>query len=154
MHKFPRLTKIAQLTAGLSLTSLITPLAVSAQTKPWSGVCVSETDPDVATIQGLQCLLANVLSIFLTTLGLVGFVMLIVGSMRWLLSGGSSQNVDKARKTMTYALVGLVVALMSFIILRLIAQFTGVNTIMNFTIPDSSKNWGQPPVYLPTILRN
>lgn len=136
-----QLTNIAKLTSAFAFTALATPLSVSAQTKPWSGVCVSKTDPDVATIQGFQCLIANVLSIFLTTLGLVGFVMLIVGAMRWMLSGGSSQNVDKAKKTMTYALVGLIVALLSFIILRLLAQFTGVNTIMNFTIPDSSKNW-------------
>jgi len=29
-----------------------------AQTSSWSGVCVSENDSSVATIQGFQCLLA------------------------------------------------------------------------------------------------
>ena len=116
-------------------------LPVQAQTSSWSGVCVSTKDPDVATIQGLQCLIANILSVFLTTLGITGFIMLIVGSMRWMLSGGNSQNVDKAGKTMTFAVVGIVVSLSSFIILRLIAEFTGVQTILNFTIPSSEKTW-------------
>lgn len=120
---------------------LTSALPAHAQTSSWRGVCVSTTDPDVATIQGLQCLIANILSIFLTTLGITGFIMLIVGSMRWLLSGGNSQNVDKAGKTMTFAVVGIVVSLSSFIILRLIAEFTGVQTILNFTIPSSEKTW-------------
>lgn len=129
----------------VALSSLISFLAtakpVQAQTSPWDGVCVSQFDPEVATIQGLQCLLANVLSVFLTILGITGFIMLVVGSMRWLLSGGNSQNVDKAGKTMTFSVVGLVVALCSFIILRLVAQFTGVDTILDFTIPSSDTVW-------------
>lgn len=116
-------------------------LSAFAQTSAWNGVCVSQSDPDVATIQGLQCLLANVLSVFLTILGITGFIMLIVGSMRWLLSGGNSQNVDKAGKTMLFSVVGIVVALSAFLILKLVADFTGVQTILDFTIPNSNTNW-------------
>jgi len=86
---------------GLQLAS-VSP--VFAQTSPWSGVCVSPTDETVATIQGLQCLLANVLSIFLTLVGVTAFIMLMVSA---------------------------------FIILNLIADFTGVRTILEFKIPSS-----------------
>ena len=106
-----------------------------AQTSPWSGVCVSQTDQTVATIQGLQCLLANVLSIFLTVVGLAAFIMLIVSGFRLLVSGGNTQSVEKARNSVTYAVVGLVVAVSSFVILNLIAEFTGVKTILEFKIP-------------------
>lgn len=141
MIKINKLKKILLTSAASFFAFLASALPAYAQTSSWSGVCVSQTDPDVATIQGLQCLMANVLSVFLTVLGITGFIMLIVGSMRWLLSGGNSQNVDKAGKTMTFAVVGIVVSLSSFIILRLIAEFTGVQTILNFSIPSSDKPW-------------
>lgn len=129
--------------------SLGFPPASQAQTSAWFGVCtgtgtVSQSGvsrSDVATVQGLQCLIANVLSVTLTAIGLAGFVMLIIGSFRWMLSGGSSQEVEKAGKTMTFAIVGLLVALSSFIILNLLAEFTGVRSILNFIIPASTTQW-------------
>jgi hypothetical protein len=111
---------------------------VFAQTSPWEGVCVSTSDPDVATLQGLQCLLANVLSTFLTIVGIAAFIMLIVSSFRILLSGGDSQAMEKAKNSITYAIIGLVVAVSAFVILNLIAEFTGVKTILEFRIPSDS----------------
>jgi len=139
------------LIAFFSISTLtLTPQSVTAQTQDWKtlgpelevGMCVS--DEGVATIQGVACLIANVLSVSLTLIGLAGFVMLIVGSLRWMLSGGNSQNVDKAKKTMTFAIVGLVLALSSYMIINLIAQFTGVSTITKFIIPSSDTDWITP----------
>jgi len=108
-----------------------------AQTVEWSGVCVSGASDDVATIQGLECLIANLFTVIITLIGLAAFVMLIVGSVRWLMSGGNSSALDKARNTMTYAIIGIVVALSAFIALNLIAGFTGVDTVLEFRIPTS-----------------
>lgn len=127
---------------NLQLVAFVFPQIVRAQTSEWSGICVYVEDQEVATLQGLQCLLANILSVALTLIGIAGFIMLIVGSMKWLLSGGNAQHVEKAKNTMTYAVVGLIVALSAFIILNLVAEFTGIKSILQFTIPDSSKMWG------------
>lgn len=127
---------------ALIATYFFFPQKIQAQTGPqvWTeGLCQIS---GVATIQGFGCLVANVLSVTLTIIGLVGFIMMIVGSMKWLLSGGNTQNVESARKTMTWAVVGLGVALSSFVIINLIAQFTGVNVITEFFIPSS--NTGLP----------
>lgn len=113
--------------------------------KPWTGlnsVCVGTGNAaNVATIQGLQCLIANVFSIAITLIGLVGFVMLIVGAFRYLISGGNSKGTEAGRNTITYAVIGLLVALSAFIILNLISNFTGVNTILNFNIPNSDETF-------------
>lgn len=134
-------TQVLGITASFALWQLAFPRQVGAQTTTWSGVCISEKDPDVATLQGLQCLLANVLSVALTFLGIAGFVMIVVASLRWLFMGGNTQDVEGAKKTMTFAVLGIVVALSAFIILNLVASFTGVNSILNFTIPDSNTQW-------------
>jgi VIT1/CCC1 family predicted Fe2+/Mn2+ transporter len=112
---------------------------VQAQTETWQeGVCVID---GVATVQGIGCLLANVLSVFLTLVGIAGFVMIIVAAFTFLLSAGKSQQVEKAKNTITMAIVGLILALSSFIILNLIASFTGISIIRSLSIPGSSTPW-------------
>lgn len=146
MRKLIRTISITVLTFLMAFTLVASP--VRAQTGDWSGVCVgSATDlgvdaSDVATLQGLECLIANIFTVIITVIGLAGFVMFLVGSFRWLVSGGNSKGIDTAKGTMTYAVVGLVVALSSFIVLNLIANFTGVQIITTFSIPTSHDNQG------------
>lgn len=87
----------------------------------------------VVTIRGIECILANILSIAVSGIGFAGFVMLIVGSFQYLLSGGNSKGVEGGKNTMTFAIVGLVVSLTSWMILNFIATFTGVQTITRFS---------------------
>lgn len=133
---------------GLLLLSLPHQAQAQSITVPWSGNCIEKVDipatadaegrtANVATIQGLGCMLANILSIGVTGIGLAGFVMFLVGSFSYLLSGGNSKTTEQARGTFTYAVIGLVVALSAIIILRIIVAFTGVQRILQFEIPSS-----------------
>jgi hypothetical protein len=118
--------------------ALIAPVSAQAQTKEWTqGVCVvGEGREAVATIQGLQCLIGNVLSVAITGIGLAGFVMMLVGSFTYLLSGGNAKGIEQAKGTMTMAIAGLLVALSAFIILNIVSAFTGTgNLFTNFVIP-------------------
>ena len=121
----------------LFCVTIILPPSVQAQigTSTWSGVCTNNGKEDgVATIQGLQCLLANVLSVVITIIGLAGFVMVIVGSFRFLLSGGNAKGVEQGSQTITFAVIGLVVALSSYFILNIVSSFTGVKDILLFSL--------------------
>jgi hypothetical protein len=53
--------------------------------------------------------------------------MLIVGGFKYLTAGGEAPAVESARKTITYAIAGLVLVALSFLILRFIYAFTGVD---------------------------
>lgn len=114
-----------------------------AQTQSWSDInsaCVS--DNGVATIQGIGCMLANVMSIVLTLLGVAGFIMIIYAAFNMMIMGGNSQTVEKSKNTITMAIVGIILALSSFIIINIISSFTGIDLIKNFSIPGSGKDWG------------
>ncbi len=121
--------------------SLLNVQMAQAQTADWAtreaelGVVCSVNG--VATIQGIMCLLANVMSVFLTLIGIAGFVMLVFGSIKWLISGGNSQTLESSKKTITYAFIGLILALGSVLIINIIARFTGINVIERFFIPSS-----------------
>ena len=58
-----------------------------------------------------------------------------------MLSGGKSQEVEKSKNSITFAVIGIILALSSFIIINLIAEFTGISILKNFTIPGSETNW-------------
>lgn len=137
---------VYSLLIALVLTSLVFPAAALAQ-QEWTGVCVGtalgeDIGGDVATIQGAQCLIANVFSVIITIIGLAGFVMFVIGAFQWMLSGNNTKGVDTARQSMTYAVIGIVVALSGFIIINLIAAFTGIDAITQFVIPSSSTSSG------------
>jgi len=134
----PLLNKFSAFVASLAFY-LRMALPARAQTTGWGGVCVGSTENsrDVATIQGLECLVANVFTVVITIIGLAGFIMFIIGGITWMISGGDSSKVQSARGSMTYAVVGIVVTLSAFIILNLISSFTGISLITQFRIPEA-----------------
>jgi hypothetical protein len=128
--------------------SVISP--VYAQTQAWSGVCVGgvlneNTDAsDVATLQGIQCMLANIFTVIISIIGLAGFVMFIVGAFRYLTSGGNSKGTEAAKNTLQFMVIGIVVALSGFIVINLISSFTGIEVITKIFIPDSNSDYTTP----------
>ena len=115
-------------------TVLASPTPAHAQaTKSWTDIqvgCVSsETVPDgtadVATLQGVECVVQNILGIAMSAIGIAAFVMLLIGSFLYLTSGGNPKSTDAAKKTITMAITGIVVALLGWIIINFIGVFTG-----------------------------
>lgn len=86
-----------------------------------------------ATLQGLETVFESVVTSLLALGGIALFLMLLTGGFKYLTSGGDPKAVEGAQKTLTYAIGGLVLLAGSFMILRIIEQFTGANVI-NFTI--------------------
>ncbi|HSW89451.1 MAG TPA: hypothetical protein VLH19_01105 [Patescibacteria group bacterium] len=105
---------------------------------PWTAGnrCVGSTTPgagDVATIQGVECLVANLLATIITIVGIAAFVMFLIGGFRYLTAGSNTKGVESGKSAITYAIIGIVVALASYLILRFLATFTGVGSILLFT---------------------
>ncbi|MDP1722395.1 MAG: hypothetical protein Q8L37_04230 [Candidatus Gottesmanbacteria bacterium] len=111
-------------------TYFIIAAPVSAAT--W-GSCVQ--DVDVATLQCLVPMVERVIQGVLALAGVALFVMLVVGGYNFLLSGGDQKKLETAKGTITGAILGLVVMVVAFLIIKTIATFTGVGSVTNFTIP-------------------
>jgi amino acid transporter len=95
------------------------------------GVTVAK---NVATIRGIECMVSNILAVATTIIGLAAFIMVIVGAFLYLTSGGNSKGVEAGKQSMTYAVIGIILALLSYWILILISDFTGVETFLEFTL--------------------
>jgi hypothetical protein len=75
------------------------------------------------------------LQILLVIAAIAFFIMLLVGGIRWILSGGDKTNTQAARGQITAALVGLVIVFSAWIIAAIIGRIFNVN-IFNISIPN------------------
>lgn len=99
--------------------------------KPWPTECLQD---DIPTIKCLEAVFYNILKVAVSLVTLALFIMLLVGGFKFLTSGGDPKATEGAKGTMTYAIVGLVVIIASYLILRAIEYFTGLK-LTEFTIP-------------------
>lgn len=82
---------------------------------------------DIATIADLEGVFKNVVSAALGFAAIVLFVLLLTGGFKYITSGGDPKATEGAQKTITYAILGLILVLVSYLILVLIKTITGVN---------------------------
>jgi hypothetical protein len=85
------------------------------------GVCKS---PGAGTLDlaGAFKLVANTL-IFIV--GAISVIMIIIGGLRYVLSGGDSAGVKGAKDTILYAIVGVVVAILAYAIVNFVISRIG-----------------------------
>lgn len=62
------------------------------------------------------------LNLFSAIVGIVAVVMIIVGGIKYITSGGESANVTTAKNTILYAVIGLVIVALAQIIVRFVLQ--------------------------------
>lgn len=91
---------------------------------------------DVAKISDLKVVFENVVGYALGMASIVLFILLLVAGFKYITSGGDPKATEGAKKTLTSAVIGLVVILISYLILVLIETITGVEvTKFNIVIP-------------------
>lgn len=67
-------------------------------------------------------LTGSVIGILLFVAFLIALIFLIIGGIRWILSGGDKEATNKAKDTVTSALIGLVVVLSAFVLINVVLQ--------------------------------
>ncbi|MBO7718453.1 hypothetical protein J6S37_03105 [Candidatus Saccharibacteria bacterium] len=62
----------------------------------------------------------QVTNTILYIVGIIAVVMLIVGGIKYVISGGDSKKVTDAKNTVLYAIIGLVIAFLAFAIVNFV----------------------------------
>jgi Type IV secretion system pilin len=62
----------------------------------------------------IRALALNIVSFFLGFLGLVAVIMIIYGGITYVTAAGNQEKVDSAKKIIMYAIVGIIIVLISF----------------------------------------
>ena len=79
----------------------------------WSdGKCGGDNNTD------LNSTIHTVINIMLFVIGILAVIMIIYGGIRYTISRGSEKEVEGAKNTIMYSIVGLVVAILAFAIVQ------------------------------------
>ncbi len=60
---------------------------------------------------------------------IIFLIMLLYGAFIWITAGGNQENITKANKTFSYAVLGLVLVVISFFLVKLIGYVLRINIL-------------------------
>jgi hypothetical protein len=86
--------------------------------------CATPTGvPSTLSVGGLFGIVANVL---IFGVGAISVIVLIIGGLRYVISAGNAAQVQGAKNTILYAIVGIVVAVAAYALVNFVFQQLGV----------------------------
>ena len=98
-----------------SLGLLLFPLVTRA--------AVSISNP--LNVDSLPKLINNVISGLLGVVGAISLLMVVIGGILWMTSGGNSDRIKRGKDTLVWAVMGLIVIFLSYAIINFVFQSLG-----------------------------
>jgi len=114
------------------LISILTTIFFSCAFRVFAALPVEPDQPN--SFSDLEFIIANIIRSVVALGGIAVFVMLVAGGLMYLTSGGNPESVQKAKSTLTYAVIGIALFVLAWFALLFIETFTGVR-VTRFTIP-------------------
>ena len=84
--------------------------------------CARGTEQPSDLFGGENSIFSRVTNILLFLVGAISVIMLIIGGIRYVISGGDQAQVTGAKNTILYAIVGIVVAFLAYAAVNFITQ--------------------------------
>lgn len=91
-------------------------LAMTAQ----EGADAARAEGMPAELVGADGVFTKFTSIALYVIGAISVIMLLWGGLRYIMSGGDSKKVTDAKNTVLYAIIGLIIAVLSYAIIHFV----------------------------------
>lgn len=103
---------------ALGVSVVVDPAAVSASSI-FDGADAGQGDDVPGSLfDGSDSIFKTVVNILLYVIGAVSVIMLIVGGIRYTVSNGDAKQVEAAKNTIMYAIIGLVIAFLAYAIVN------------------------------------
>ena len=91
----------------------------------WNGTsCTGNTTTD-----DLPTVIQTIINVILFIIGAIGVIMVIIGGIMYTTSGGDAAAVKKAKDTILYAVIGLVIAFLAFAIVNFVIGSLSSGTV-------------------------
>lgn len=94
----------------------------------WGGC----TNNGAATLDCVKIVFTNLLHGISAFAGIIALVMFIIVGIKYISSSGDAKKLESAKNTFSYALLGLMISLFAFFIIKIIYFVTGVKCITTF----------------------
>jgi len=57
---------------------------------------------------------SEITNVLLFVIGAIAVIMIVIGGLRYVISGGDAKQVDAAKNTILYAIIGIIIALLAY----------------------------------------
>lgn len=116
MHKF----------RYLLLLAISFPAIVQAQVNPLDSLeDVGDKAYGVRKPAELKMIIAALIQIVLGFVGIIFLILIIIGGMQWMMSGGNEKKIEDAKGRITNATIGLVIVVIAYSIAYSITKWLG-----------------------------
>jgi len=111
----------------------LTLLAQGINLTPGAG----DTANQFSNLSGLTIgqIIGGLITLALIVAAVIFFFMLVIGGIRWIISGGDKAQTEAARSQITAALIGLVIVFAAWAIASIIGTFFDIDIFQNFSLP-------------------
>ena len=113
-------TLVAAFFVAVVGTFALVPASSTLALDPLGNICSSNPDSEVCKSKDDNAneLIGTIVNTLLFVIGALSTIMIIVGGIFYVISNGDSGKIARAKNTITYAVVGLVVAFVAFAIVN------------------------------------
>jgi len=119
-RKFGVVTTAVSLALGTLSSFLFAPALYAADLTIQAGADASHGESQPSNLFGAAGIFTTISSTLLYIIGALSVIMIIVGGLRYVVSGGNTASVTAAKNTILYAIVGIVVALLAYAIINFV----------------------------------
>ncbi len=89
-------------------------------------------DASQLTLDSIKILLSNAINLLTGVAGAIAFIFIIIGGYQYMTSLGNEEQANKAKQTLLYAFLGLIIILGAYMIIRFIMMLTVKSTFLPF----------------------
>jgi len=108
------------------IIKLLTPVMMLALAKP--ALAVALTNPLGGA--SIPTIIGRIIKAALSVSGSLALLMFIYGGFIWMTSGGSKDKIDKGRKTLIWAVLGLVIVFVAYILVDVVISALTTGTVV------------------------
>ena len=124
--------KTGQILTGVAtMTTLMAGRAMAAMNydnPAQAGAEAARANGMPAELIGTSGVFTRITNTVLLAVGLISVIMLVVGGLRYVISGGDSKKVTDAKNTIMYAIIGLIIAILAYAIVNFVISAVGGTT--------------------------
>ncbi len=117
MKRYRKPLIAATLSLVVAVIAVVAPIAVPSASAQFSKGIEAARTPEMST-KPIGTTITEVVNIFLYFVGAVSVIVMIWGGFQYITSSGDSQKATTAKNTIMYAVIGIIVVVMSYAIVN------------------------------------
>lgn len=106
----------------VGVAAFVAPVPDATAISPFGTACSANGGATLCKSKGDQAttLIKNIINLLIYLIGIISVIMIVVGGLKYTTSQGDQSGLTSAKNTILYAIVGLVVAVLSFSIVNFV----------------------------------